>query len=347
LTLIDFGSVSSKITVTGLNGFTGGVNLTAIASVLRSANVSLSPNSLTLSSGGSATASLNITIPNGVAGGTYSFVVTGTSGNIYHAIGVNVNVILVPDFAIVSTQTSINIPTGSSNSTIIEVGALYGFQGSISLTATSPSSLQTLLNSSAVSLTSASPIAAVKLTVLAPSTLATGDYTITITVVGSNATVSHSVKITIHVTDVSISSNIGFVRIAPGASDTLLITVTSLNGFSGNTTISVRVSGQGLSASCSPETLTLQSGTSATCLLTLSVHAGASPGIYNVTVMVTQGTVSHSLIVPVTVVAPPQSVPPNILGLSPVSFYAIIGGIAIAIGLLVLAISRVRKHNVV
>jgi len=345
LTLIDFGSVSSSITVTSLNGFTGYVNLTAIATVLRIAVVNVSPNRTILSPGASVTAILNVTIPNGVVDGTYNFVVTGTSGHITHFLGLTVTVILVPDFALFSTQPSISIPLGSSNSTTITVGARYGFQGSISLTAPSPSGLQTVLNSSAVSLTSASPDATVKLTVLAPTTVATGDYTIT--VVGSNATVSRSLKITIHVTDVSISSNIGSVRIAAGASDTLLVTVTSLNGFIGNTTISVRVSGQGLSASCSPETLTLRSATSTTCLLTLSVHAGASPGTYNVTVIVTQGTVSHSLTVPVTVVASPQSVPPNILGLPPVSFYAIIGAAVITLGLLVLAISRVRRHRIV
>jgi hypothetical protein len=345
LTLIDFGRVSSTITVTGLNEFTGQVNLTATASDLPSAIVSVSPDKLILSSGVPATANLNITIPNGVLGNTYAFVVTGTSGNIFHTIGVNVTVILVPDFTIVSTQTSINIPLGSSNSTTITIGAQYGFQGSISLTATSPRGLQASLNSSAVSLTSASPNATVKLTILAPSTLTAGDYPIT--VIGSNATVSHSLKITIHVTDVSISSNIGSVRIAPGASDTLLVTVTSVNGFSGNATISVTVSGRGVIASCSPETLTLQSAASATCILTLSVPAATSPGIYNVTVIATQGTVSHSITVPVTVGAPPQSSPPNILGLSPVNFYAIIGGAAVAISLLVLAISRARRRNVV
>src|SRR5207249_4097224 len=101
LTINSGSSGSSTITVTSINGFSGTVSLSS------STGSSLDVSSLTVGSGGTATAKLTITNP--ASSGTYT--VTGTSGTLTHSADVTVTVLTVP-------STPQNLQTTSGNAQV-------------------------------------------------------------------------------------------------------------------------------------------------------------------------------------------------------------------------------------
>src|SRR5207253_1268079 len=87
ITLQRGASASSTVTVTSLNGFGGTVALTDSISPATSNPpvISLSSSSLTLSSGGSAGSILTIATTSSTTSGSYTVLVTGTSGSLSHS----------------------------------------------------------------------------------------------------------------------------------------------------------------------------------------------------------------------------------------------------------------------
>ena len=90
LTMHRLGSVSTTITVTSLNGFSGTVTLSANPPTGVSA--SFSPTSITLSPNGSGTSTLTFTGSSGDSRGTFTVTVTGTSGSITHTTTITLTI---------------------------------------------------------------------------------------------------------------------------------------------------------------------------------------------------------------------------------------------------------------
>ncbi len=80
-------SCSYTVTVTSLDGFTGTVSLTITAHPAGT-TTTVSPTSITLTSGGTATATVKIVPP---AGG--SVTVQGTSGNLVHSVSTHLTLV--------------------------------------------------------------------------------------------------------------------------------------------------------------------------------------------------------------------------------------------------------------
>jgi len=87
-------SDSSTITVTSLNEFSGTVALAASAP--NGLTAALSPSSLTVAPGGSASSTLSITVSPTTMAGAYAVTVTGTSDSLSHSATVIVNVQTAP-----------------------------------------------------------------------------------------------------------------------------------------------------------------------------------------------------------------------------------------------------------
>jgi len=91
-------SGSSGITLTSLNGLSGTASLSASISssglVLFWPTVSVSPSSVTLPSGGTATSTLTVSTSALTTPGTYTVTVTATIGSITHSVDVTVLVTL-------------------------------------------------------------------------------------------------------------------------------------------------------------------------------------------------------------------------------------------------------------
>jgi hypothetical protein len=91
-----------------------------------------------------------------------------------------------------------------------------------------------------------------------------------------------------------------------GSSNTSTITLTSLNGLSGNVTLSASMTCSGLcvvypTASLSPSTINLPANGKGTSTLTITTTLQTSPGTYTITVTAKIGTITHTVTVTVTV----------------------------------------------
>src|SRR5205807_201521 len=98
----------------------------------------------------------------------------------------------------------------------------------------------------------------------------------------------------------SVSANPTTVTTQAGSSAISTITMTSLNGFAGTVSLSTSVSPSGITASLSPTSITLTSGGTGTSTLTVT---SSTVGTYTVTITGTTGSLSHQVIINVSVVA--------------------------------------------
>jgi len=100
-------SATSLITITSLNGFTGTVSLSrAISPIVKHGPAAtLSPTSVTLSSGGSGTSTQTINTARNTPTGSYSVTVTGVGGPISLSVTVTISVTPAKQFI-----TSLDLP---------------------------------------------------------------------------------------------------------------------------------------------------------------------------------------------------------------------------------------------
>lgn len=106
--------------------------------------------------------------------------------------------------------------------------------------------------------------------------------------------------------DFGISVNPNALEIAPGSSGTTTATVSSVNGFTGQTTLSASGLPAGVTAEFTPGSVTPPANGNATSTLKLTASATAATGTSTVTLTGTSGALTHSAQLTVTV-APPGS----------------------------------------
>src|SRR2546425_475605 len=298
LTIAQGGSEDSTIAVNSLNGFSGTVTLSpatppGITAVLASGSVSLTP-------GGTSSATLSVSVASTTATGFYSLTVTGTNGTVSHPVDIRVRVV-GPDFTISANPDFLNVPQGESGVSTITVGSLAGFVGTVTLSASGD--LATSFSPSTV--------------LISPSGSASSNFTINafaptpgvhyLTVTAFAGTVSHSITITVDLTgpDFSIFAIPSRLTIAEGASALSTITLTGLDGFSSPILLAT-FSPYGLQSSVGPADVTLSSTVNlVTAGLNVTVPATLVPGsFYYITVTATNGILYHSVNVPVVVTGP-------------------------------------------
>ena len=109
-----------------------------------------------------------------------------------------------------------------------------------------------------------------------------------------------------HARDFAISANPSSLTITHKTSGTLAVTLTSVNGFTGNITLSATVSPvvkKGPTAILSPVSVTLTANGQGTSTLTVSAGGPTPPGTYTVTVMGVSVTLTYQVEIMVTVLA--------------------------------------------
>ena len=137
---------------------------------------------------------------------------------------------------------------------------------------------------------------------------AAGTYTTTLTVSDtSGATTTASNTITVRATpDFSMASNPNSLTVIPGSSASSTITLTSFNGFSGTIILTESVAPSGPTATSNPSSVNLAPDGSATSQLAVATSTLTQPGSYTVTIVGTSNSLSHSVIVVLTVTATSQ-----------------------------------------
>ncbi len=266
------------ITVSGVNGFNGVVSL----SLSPSAGLDATVNPSTITGSGTATLKLSAALA-----GNYLVTVTGTSDSLSHQT-TTVTVIVV-DFSIASPG-SMTLNVGDSAASTVALTSLNRFTGNLSLSSSvSPST--GLSVSCTPSLLVLLPASSTSSSCLLTSS-ATGQYTVTITV--TSGTLVHTSVMTVNVVDFSLAVSPASLTLNAGSQGSSTVTVSPINGFTGPVSFSTASTPE-LNVFLSPNAVT----DSGSATLTVSSLSG---GNYVVNITATSGSLSHSVLVNVSVV---------------------------------------------
>jgi hypothetical protein len=264
---------SSTLTIAPLNGFTGTVNLSTSISPSTSLTCTLTPTSVTTS----GTSALTCT---GSATGGFTITVTGRSGSLSHAATITFS---VTDFTITASPATVGADAGSPSASTVTVAPVNGFTGAISLAfSVSPSTgLTCTLSPNGISLGPSQN------STLSCTGISMGTFTVTVT--GTNGSLSHNATVTYSIQDFAMSVSPSSISIPTNVAGNSTITIAPINGFSGKVDLTLTVSSLSLNCILSPTSVTL----GATQTSTLSCTS-ADPGTFSVTVVGTSGSLNRT-----------------------------------------------------
>jgi hypothetical protein len=277
-------STTYTVTIGALNGFSGVVTLSA-SGLPSGASAGFSPATIT----GSGTSTMTVTTGTGAPTGNSTLSITGTSGSLTHSATATLVVASAADFSIFASPSSQTVNPGNSTTYTVTIGALNGFSGVVTLSASGlPAGASAGFSPATITGSGTSTM-----TVTTGTGTLTGNSTLSIT--GSSGTLTHSATATLVVAvlvspDFSIAVSPSSQTVNPGNSTTYTVTIGALDGFSGVVTLSASGLPSGASAGFSPATIT-GSGTST---MTVTDGTNTSLGTSALTLSGTSGSTVHS-----------------------------------------------------
>ena len=296
-TVNETASTTYTISTSSVNGFTSGVTLGQVTGLPTGATATFSQTSLP---GTPGTSVLTITTSNTPAG-TYNLNVAASSAIDTRNIPITLIVNPPPDFTVSMSPSSEALLPGGCTSYNVSVAALFGFNGSVSL---SQSALPAGVTGTFAPLSISGSGSSIY-TVCANQTTPPGSDTITIT--GISGSLNHSTPVTLQVQGFTVSAAPASETIGAGTSAGFSVSSSSLNGFGGS--INLSVTGglpTGATASFTPNPLTVGGGST----LTVSTASSTPAGTYPLTIVGTSTGATHtttaSLVVSAS--APPDGV---------------------------------------
>src|SRR5256712_864547 len=291
-------SATANITINSSNLFSGRVNFTATISPPGSSapTVVFNPSNYNVTACnlcGVIASKLNITTTT-ASSVTYNITITARSSTVTRQASI---LAVMVGFNMTSSPSTLNIPASTSAQSTVTVTSL-GYAGTVSLSA-QVSGCGCLLSSISPSQVALSvggkASAALNVTAFSP-----GNALVTITGTSSTSpSFTVTTTVSVNVVDFTISAGQTSLRMYPGSPNSTVITLTSLNGFSGSVTIKATSTPAGLTQALNSSSVSLQPGGTVHVLLVVN---GTQPGIYTVTVNATSGSASHLLTITVNVV---------------------------------------------
>ena len=191
-------STFTNIRVNSLNGFSGTVSMSASPPPVCPGcpTWSVAPTSVSLISGGAASANLTFHTTSNTPPNTYNVAVNGTSGSISHSVFLSFTVTAPPpppDFSIAASPASQNVQSGNTATSSIVLTSLNGFSGTINLSVppqlTCPGCPGWSINPTSVTLSSGGQ-ASSTLTFTTTAGGSTGTFGVNVT--GTSGNLSHS-----------------------------------------------------------------------------------------------------------------------------------------------------------
>jgi len=310
---------SSTITITPLNHFSGTISLSSSAST--GATTMINTTSLL---GGSGTSTLTFSAN---AAGNYTVTVNSSSGTLTHTTTVIVQVV---DFSIAASPSITTILAGGTGNSTITINGLNGFSGTISLILTPSMGLTATIAPNSITGSGSSTMSVTSST--------SGDYSVSIK--ATSGMLSHTIGVIVHVLDYSLTGNPTNLIAPIGSSTSSTLTLQSLNGYSGNVTLTFTVQsactstgatgfGGGRppfilappavlpSVSISPQTFQLSAGGTQQALVSVSLPSDLLACNYPITILTSDGRVSHQVVLTVVATDFSMTATPNSLTLQP------------------------------
>jgi hypothetical protein len=293
-TVIAGNNTTYTVNIGAVSGFSGSVALTA-SGLPSGATANYNPASVT----GSGASTLTITTSASTPTGTSTLTLTGTSGSLVHTTTVSLVVNPVPDFSISATPSSQTVIAGNNTTYTVNIGAINGFSGSVSLTASGlPSGATANYNPTSVSGSGAST-----LTITTSTSTPAGTDTLTLT--GTSGSLVHTTTVSLVVNsapDFSISGTPSSQTVTAGNNTTYTVNIGALNGFSGSVALTATGLPTGATATYNPTSVT-GSGSST---LTITTANSTPAGTNTLTLKGTSGSLVHSTTVALVVNGAPS-----------------------------------------
>jgi hypothetical protein len=279
---------TDTITVTGANGFSGSVTLSATGL----------PSGVTAAFGTNpATGSsvLTFTAASTAATGTSTITINGTSGTLTASTTFALTVTPGPSFTLAPSASTLTVTQGLTVTDTITVTGANAFAGAVTLAASGlPAGVTASFGTNPVTGSSV-------LTLSAASTAVAGASTVTITGTSGALTASTTIALTVNLApNFTLTAAPASLTIPEGLTGTSTITVAPVGGFSGTVALTASGLPTGVTASFAAGSV------SGTQVLTLTAaNTAAIGGPVTVTIRGTSGTLSASTTVAVTIGAAP------------------------------------------
>lgn len=267
--VVNGGSAVYTVTVTPINNFCGTVNLSVIGFAVRGkpplATPIFNPPTIIISCSAPAPGSSQLTVTTSSTTPIQAipFTVSGSSGNplqTRNSPGATLN---VTDFAIsLSPSSAQQLVVGGSLNYTLQISAVNGFTGTVNITSCSvaPAGAGVTLSGCPTSLTIPSPASAT-LTLSATLSATLQPYTISVTGKSADAPAdSHGATAQATTTDFSLSISPATATVISGTNGSFLVTVSPLNGFTGQVNITCSWSPTGPGTQGCPPSVTITSG---------------------------------------------------------------------------------------
>ncbi|HZS25687.1 MAG TPA: hypothetical protein VFB76_00535, partial [Candidatus Angelobacter sp.] len=284
-------STTFNVSVVAVNNYTGTVSF-SVTGLPAGATASFAPTSVV----NAGTSVLTVTTAATTAQGSYPLSIIGNDGTVGHTAHVTL-VVGNPDFTVAASPTSQTVIQGNSTSYTITQSAVNNYAATVNY------SVSGLPAGATPTFTPAS-VTASGTTTLGISTSTTtpaGSYTLTIS--GTDGTLTHTTSVTLVVTaiDFSLSASPASQSVNQGNSTSYTVTETGINGYVGTVTYSVTA---GLPAGASPTFAPVSTTGSGTTTLTVTTSATTPVGTYTLTINGTDGTLTHTTSVTLVVSTP-------------------------------------------
>ena len=285
---------TSTITTTISGNFNSAIALSATG-MPPGVNVSFNPSAI--AAPGNGTATMTITVASSAPTGTYTFTVSGNGGGIQQNATITLTIMGAPSFTISASPNSLSVAQGNHGNSTITTTAMNGFNNSITLSASGlPSGAGASFNPGTIS---APGSGSSTLTISVGSSTPAGTYPITIKGSGGGLQVSTTVTLTVTGSaDFTLSATPPSQTVSRGGHTAYTTSLTAVNGFNSN--VSLSVSGCPYFATCSFSPRSLTPPGSST--LTVSTNTYTPTGAYTLTITGTSGSLRHSTTVSLTVI---------------------------------------------
>ncbi len=296
-TIVVGANATYVITCTAQNGLVGNLSL-AVTGLPAGATASFSPTTITGSTGSST---LTVTTSGSTPAANSTLTITATNGTLSHTAQGTLSVL---DFTIAVTPATQTVVAGGSTAYTVTTTALNGFSGTVTPTVAGLPAGTTASFSPAV-ITGAGTST---MTVTTSSGTPAANSTLAVTGT-SGVRAKTAAGVTLSVTDFSITVAPASQTVTAGGGTSYTVTVTALNGFTGNVPLSISGLPSGTTASFSPTTI----AAAGTSTLTVTTSGATPSGTTNFTVTGNNGGAPvHSTSATLVVVPPLVTLRPTV-----------------------------------